>query len=425
MFQTMHFFGMALACLGFFLLSRVGTANHSNRKPLLVVMTILAVGCVPLLAIEQHFGFLRDYQMVIRLVAGACSGWLYLLWGPFYSGLDIRRAILVLFGSVIMASVLKALLAMLGSPIVSAGAYAVIPVLTIVCWYFASKNLPVSTGVKERYTTRSFWFFKNPLIGIIVFSLVIGILLGMDAGFFTLTVLEQSFTHLVVMLICLMIIVLAYRGSEYMEFSNGWLLVLLTITTGLVVAGFVGGASGPIALAIIAAAQRLVAVFIWLALADIAHNSSFRPDAVFGLGKGVYALFVALGLLLSNALGLGFGDLRLSLLVVYVLTIGLLFFMRDKTPQAVRLFSDLSPQLPQHQIGMLASSVDELAKRYGLSEREKEIVILYAQGRSRSFISAQMFISENTVRDHIRNVYRKMDIHNKQTLIDAIQEKTE
>ena len=45
---------------------------------------------------------------------------------------------------------------------------------------------------------------------------------------------------------------------------------------------------------------------------------------------------------------------------------------------------------------------------------------LYAQGRSRTFISSQLVISENTVRDHLKSIYRKLDVHNKQELIDLI-----
>ena len=61
-----------------------------------------------------------------------------------------------------------------------------------------------------------------------------------------------------------------------------------------------------------------------------------------------------------------------------------------------------------------------IADAYGLTAREREVVELYAQGRSRAFISAQLVISENTVRDHIKSAYRKLGIHNKQELIDRI-----
>jgi DNA-binding CsgD family transcriptional regulator len=221
---------------------------------------------------------------------------------------------------------------------------------------------------------------------------------------------------------CVVIIVLTHRNSEDLKLLNAWLLVLFTVTTALIIACFFNGAPGAIALAIIAGAQRFVAAFIWLAVTDVAHNSDYASDATFGLGKGLYALAVALGLQLSTSLGLSYGDLRLSLLVVYVLMVSLFFLLRDKTPHPLRLLSDLVPKIAAGSASQLTERVDSLAAIHGLSEREKEIVVLYAQGRSRSYISTQLYISENTVRDHIRNVYRKMGIHNKQALINSIQE---
>ena len=68
-----------------------------------------------------------------------------------------------------------------------------------------------------------------------------------------------------------------------------------------------------------------------------------------------------------------------------------------------------------------SSIAHAIADRFGLTAREADIMGLYAQGRSRAFISAQLVISENTVRDHLKYIYRKLDVHNKQELIDLIE----
>lgn len=48
--------------------------------------------------------------------------------------------------------------------------------------------------------------------------------------------------------------------------------------------------------------------------------------------------------------------------------------------------------------------------RYGqaLSERELQVLTLAAHGRSNTAIGAQMFISEHTVKTHMRRIYRKL-----------------
>lgn len=46
----------------------------------------------------------------------------------------------------------------------------------------------------------------------------------------------------------------------------------------------------------------------------------------------------------------------------------------------------------------------------GLSDREREVLALLAQGRSNGDIAEALFISENTVRNHLANVYAKVGV---------------
>lgn len=58
--------------------------------------------------------------------------------------------------------------------------------------------------------------------------------------------------------------------------------------------------------------------------------------------------------------------------------------------------------------------------RYGLSQRELEILELFAQGRSANWIADSLVISKNTVRAHLRAIYTKLDIHTRQELLDFL-----
>lgn len=48
-----------------------------------------------------------------------------------------------------------------------------------------------------------------------------------------------------------------------------------------------------------------------------------------------------------------------------------------------------------------------------LSDREKEILGLLVKGMSYKMIASQCFISVETVNNHLRNIYRKMNVHSK------------
>jgi DNA-binding NarL/FixJ family response regulator len=48
-----------------------------------------------------------------------------------------------------------------------------------------------------------------------------------------------------------------------------------------------------------------------------------------------------------------------------------------------------------------------------LTEREWQVLALIAQGRSNSEIAAEVFLSINTVKTHVKNAYRKIGVSNR------------
>lgn len=63
-----------------------------------------------------------------------------------------------------------------------------------------------------------------------------------------------------------------------------------------------------------------------------------------------------------------------------------------------------------------------LAARYGLSERETEVFLLLALGRTRRFICDELFISEGTASSYTGRVYEKLGVHSKQELLTFVLE---
>ena len=53
----------------------------------------------------------------------------------------------------------------------------------------------------------------------------------------------------------------------------------------------------------------------------------------------------------------------------------------------------------------------------GLTPRENEVLLLLAKGMNRDAIAAKLFISPETVKMHIKNIYKKLKAKNK---IDAL-----
>jgi DNA-binding NarL/FixJ family response regulator len=60
---------------------------------------------------------------------------------------------------------------------------------------------------------------------------------------------------------------------------------------------------------------------------------------------------------------------------------------------------------------------DSFAIRHGLSKREKELVTLIFQGFSNMEIGERMFISEHTVKVHLKHIFDKVGVKNRTSLI--------
>ena len=59
-----------------------------------------------------------------------------------------------------------------------------------------------------------------------------------------------------------------------------------------------------------------------------------------------------------------------------------------------------------------------------LTERELEVLRLVAQGLNNKDIAKRLFISENTVKNHVRNLLEKLQLHSRmEAVLYAVREK--
>lgn len=63
----------------------------------------------------------------------------------------------------------------------------------------------------------------------------------------------------------------------------------------------------------------------------------------------------------------------------------------------------------------------EFVKRFGISNREWEIITLVVQGYSHKQIGEKLFISARTVKNHVYNIYQKTSAENKVQLLNLIR----
>lgn len=73
----------------------------------------------------------------------------------------------------------------------------------------------------------------------------------------------------------------------------------------------------------------------------------------------------------------------------------------------------MSPSVATKVLKMVGQETLEKVNTFNLTEREKEILSCLVKGMSYKLIADACFISIDTVRGHIRNIYEKLHVHSK------------
>lgn len=91
-------------------------------------------------------------------------------------------------------------------------------------------------------------------------------------------------------------------------------------------------------------------------------------------------------------------------------------FGADDLLQAVRLAARGIATFSSQALAVLSNPVPTraaLARRFGLSEREAEVMERVAKGSSNTEIAGEMFLSEKTVKNYINKLFAKMHANNR------------
>ena len=105
------------------------------------------------------------------------------------------------------------------------------------------------------------------------------------------------------------------------------------------------------------------------------------------------------------------------------------FLLKDTRPtelaEAIRTVADgeavVSPRITRRMLEMFAShlpddgsqAIDEDPRIASLTPREREILVLMAQGMSNSEIAAHLVVSATTVKTHVGNILAKLDVRDR------------
>lgn len=165
-------------------------------------------------------------------------------------------------------------------------------------------------------------------------------------------------------------------------------------------------------------------LFWWSILGEMLDFHG-NPAIILGAGLSANVLGVLLGGIIGNAITSGDGysmHPTLLALTVVCVTLTLLPPLHKRLSSLLKDHAYLAAfsEIPaQEQTGQADNAL-----RFGdLSKRESEVASLLLQGKTYRTIAGELFISENTVKYYVKNIYSKFNIQSRAELIDIIMKK--
>jgi DNA-binding CsgD family transcriptional regulator len=161
-------------------------------------------------------------------------------------------------------------------------------------------------------------------------------------------------------------------------------------------------------------------IFTWVLLADFSQRNRAAPIIViaqswFAISMGLLVGTIIGALVFEYGLNTVYGSIASTILAFMTLVSLLATFRWPFLSQFIERESTLSIENSYDSQCMI------VARRFGLSPRETEVLMLLAYGRDITFVEKSLFISRNTAKAHIKHIYAKVGVRSRQALLDIIE----
>lgn len=376
-------------------------------------------------------------------LSGFTSAPLFIVWMESFGSFPLTKAAEGLASSLCLAAFLTALAMFLPLTLNS----ILLNLCLLGSWYFYSKSKQFST-VKPTGTIALpiRYFLSTRLIVLVSLLYVAG---GSIFGTLSIAPEVPSFYYIsnfAYAIACLFSIFLL-KHSLVPDLHSLFRPILPFMGLGFLLFPLLPISVAWFALSLVQIGVAFLDMYTWLLFSTLARSHT-HPIAVCAFGIGLMTLFIVCGNILSLILSSLFANISvLNIICLLSGTICLvstqLFFTNWLPPGVeISLFKQPplhsapfpeeleTPALPEENTEKLQPvvlSVEEIRDCYKsgdfsiyLTPREKQVLFLLARSYNNKAIADKLFITNNTVKYHIKNIYQKFNVTSRQALIELL-----
>ena len=174
-------------------------------------------------------------------------------------------------------------------------------------------------------------------------------------------------------------------------------------------------------LAIDVGAFQCLGMGMWILIAGLCRRYQTSCLFAFGIIRACWSAGPLLGMLVGRWLWYGVGlDVQgaftaAATCVLLVVIVNNFVFTEHALAQALSI-------MPTDRKQRFQDRCRAVIERYGLTEREGEVMILFAKGRNLPYVQEELCLSKSTVSTHRQHIYQKLGVHSAQEMIDLIQD---
>lgn len=422
--------GMRFGDIGTFILfglvaTKIGPlSKHHKLNAVSAGITTLGTLFVGLILIPGQFP--EPLVIGVAFFTAIGGAFLFCLWAEAYCQMGNTQTLVYGALSCITAAVTYLIISTMMAPYTII-ATSLLPLASLACVVLSFKLLPV-----EHKTTPNIHFpIPWKLILLMAFA---GLMSGM-AGFFIAGETDTGAIHRVLatglagLVIIAMVITLKDRCDVRFLAKIGLPISIIA----LAIIPFAIPEWGVFVSILIKLAYVWFTFFVLLMLANIAFRFEVPSLRLFALARASSESAIFVGVILRRTLigsALTESDMvsyTITLIGLVLLLICVLVWISEKSVNADWGASGIGVENHLHIPGpreQLIMRCEALATSYGLTARETEILGLIAQRKSRIEIEQKLFLSQNTVKTHVRHIYAKLKIHSKSDVYQLFESNT-
>ena len=408
-----------------------------RSKPLLVALALvqtagLAGRCAQALGVQ-----LSELLGIAVSVAMHCASILFVLYAEFFFDVGVRKAVSAFAFGIAGAGIMQIAVLAFDFSVAVGILFFFAPVSVGLLMWSDSRYLDSareaerediaaevrdSEGFARDYP---FWEYciSIALLEVLLIALHSTVIMTQDSGGASFTIQVTSGIGTVIAGAVFFALLRYLQETEFLELLR--ILALPLVLVALYISAQFGAAGVPLYLVPLAVAYSILLLFVWTVPRNYRKGNApfvFTCIAYFsyraGWALGVYGIMILPerygGLLETGIILAAFTVLLISSAV------RLLQYRRnsarrlDKAKEAseLRANTDIA----------FSEACSRVARRYQLTPREGEVLVLLARGRNARHIAEALVISDGTARTHIMHIYQKIEISSQQVLMDIVDE---